>query len=295
MKSNILTDSILILLFLFTIYFLYVLIKDGIKEKPTIRTKEDKVIIISISGFIANFLDALGIGSFATLTAFIKGFKLTNDRVIPGTLNVAGTLPTILEAFIFIKSVTVSPITLVSMIIASVIGGTIGAGLVSKFDEKKIQIIMGIALLIVAILMLASQLGILPVGGTGTGLTGFKLIIAIAVNFILGALMTAGIGLYAPCMALVFALGLSPRVAFPIMMGSCAFLMPVASAKFIKSGAYDLKASIIITILGSIGVLIAGLLVKSLPLKILTWLVIVVVLYTSFSMFRSFRKSGKNL
>jgi hypothetical protein len=44
------------------------------------------------------------------------------------------------------------------------------------------------------------------------------------VNFFLGAIMTAGVGLYAPCMALIFALGMSPKVAFPIMMGSCAFL-----------------------------------------------------------------------
>lgn len=291
MKSNILTDIILTVLIIFTIYFLFVFIKDAVNRKPNIKVKEDKAVVVGISGFIANFLDALGIGSFATLTAFIKGFKLTNDRVIPGTLNVAGTIPTILEAFIFIKSVTVSPITLISMIIAAVVGGTIGAGIVSKFNEKKIQIIMGIALLIVAILMLASQLGFLPAGGDAVGLVGYQLIIAIVVNFILGALMTAGIGLYAPCMALVFALGLSPRVAFPIMMGSCAFLMPAASIKFIKKGAYDVKVSILVTILGSIGVLIAGLLVKSLPLKILTWLVIVVVFYTSFSMFKSFKKA----
>lgn len=78
--------------------------------------------------------------------------------------------------------------------------------------------------------------------------------------------MMVGIGLYAPCMASVFALGLSPRVAFPIMMGSCAFLMPVASIKFIKEDAYDVKATVIISIIGSLGVFIAGLLVKSLPL-----------------------------
>lgn len=102
--------------------------------------------------------------------------------------------------------------------------------------------------------------------------------------------MTLGIGLYAPCMALVFALGMSPKVAFPIMMGSCAFLMPVASAKFVKEGAYDRKASMAITLFGAVGVLIAAYIVKSLPLKILTWLVIVVILYTSVMMFRSATK-----
>lgn len=109
-------------------------------------------------GFIVNFFDALGIGSFATLTTVIKSFKLTNDRVLSGTLNVACTIPTIFEAFIFIKSVNVAPITFMSMIVAAIVGATIGAGVVSKFNEKRIQLIMGIALFIVAIIMLLSQL-----------------------------------------------------------------------------------------------------------------------------------------
>jgi uncharacterized membrane protein YfcA len=124
-------------------------------------------------------------------------------------------------------------------------------------------------------------------GGEAIGLTGAKLIIAIIANFILGAFMTVGIGLYAPCMALVYALGMSPLVAFPIMMGSCAFLMPPASAKFIKEGAYNRKASVAMAIPGAIAVLIAALIVKSLPLDTLRWVVMAVIIYTSFVMLRS--------
>ena len=111
--------------------------------------------------------------------------------------------------------------------------------------------------------------------------------IGIVGNLILGALMTIGIGLYAPCMALVYALGMSPRVAFPIMMASCAFLMPAAGIKFIKEQAYDMKSSIIISITGIFGVLIAAYVVKELPLTMLKWLVVVVILYTSAIMIRS--------
>lgn len=294
MKRDFFTLIILILLALVGLYFLFVLAIDAMKKKDEISFKGKKAMITAGSGFVANFFDALGIGSFATLIALIKSFKLTNDIVLPGTLNVACTIPTIFEAFIFIKSVNVAPITLILMIIAAIVGATIGAGVVSKFNEKRIQIIMGITLFIVAIIMLLSQLKFLPVGGTALGLVGYQLVIAVVVNFILGDLMMVGIGLYAPCMALVFALGLSPRVAFPIMMGSCAFLMPVASIKFIKEDAYDVKATVIISIIGSLGVLIAGLLVKSLPLYILTWLVIIVVFYTSFSMFKSFMTVKKS-
>ncbi|MEI6856399.1 hypothetical protein, partial [Psychrilyobacter sp.] len=134
--------------------------------------------------------------------------------------------------------------------------------------------------------MLAGKLGILPSGGDAVGLTGIKLIIAIIGNFVLGALMTLGIGLYAPCMALVYALGLSPLVAFPIMMGSCAYLMPVATAKFIRAGAYHRGAALWSTIFGSVGVVVAAYLVKSLPISILTWIVIGVVLYTSLNLLK---------
>ncbi len=101
--------------------------------------------------------------------------------------------------------------------------------------------------------------------------------------------MTAGIGLYAPCMALVYALGLSPQVAFPIMMGSCAFLMPPASIRFIKEGAYNRKAAMAMAIPGIVAVLIAAFIVKSLPLDTLRWLVILVILYTATVMLRSAR------
>lgn len=242
-------------------------------------------------GFVTNFFDTLGIGSFAPTTALLKGFKQTKDRVIPGTLNVAMTIPVVMEALIFMKVIEVEPVTLISMLAAAAIGAFVGAGVVSRLPEKTIQVVMGIALFVTGFLMLSGQMGWFPGGGEAIGLSGGKLIIAIVANFVLGALMTAGIGLYAPCMALVYFLGMSPRVAFPIMMGSCAFLMPVASIKFIKEGAYDRKASLAITIGGAVGVLIAAYIVKSLPLNILKWMVICVIFYTSVTMLRAAAKN----
>ncbi|KPU27035.1 permease [Caloranaerobacter sp. TR13] len=269
----------------FGIWFSSVFLRDFMKHKDNLE--DNSWAKVSVIGFITNFFDTLGIGSFAPTTALLRAFKQTKDRVIPGTLNVSCTIPVILEAFIFIKVIKVDTLTLVSMIAAATIGAWLGAGIVSKFPERKVQFIMGIALFVTAFLMFAGQMDWFPGGGEAIGLRGGKLIIAIVANFILGALMTAGIGLYAPCMALVYLLGMSPRVAFPIMMGSCAFLMPVASVKFVKEGAYDRKASMGITIGGVIGVIIAAYIVKSLPLNMLKWLVIAVILYTSLTMIRA--------
>ena len=273
-----------------TLWFSVVFISDFIKHKDNLETHNTWGKVTAI-GFITNFFDTLGIGSFAPTTALLKGFKQVQDRILPGTLNVSCTIPVVLEAFIFITVINMEPLTLVSMLAAATIGAYVGAGIVSKLPEQKVQLVMGVALFITAFLMLAGQMNWMPGGGDAVGLHGTKLVIAVVANFILGALMTAGIGLYAPCMALVYLLGMSPKVAFPIMMGSCAFLMPVASVKFVKEKAYDRRASMGITIGGVIAVFIAAYLVKSLPLNILKWLVIVVIFYTSATMLKSAAKN----
>ena len=248
----------------------------------------------SFVGFFTNFFDTLGIGSFAPTVALNKFTKMgVKEKELPGLLNVAYTLPVICEAIIFTTVIEVEPLTLISMLAAAAAGSYLGAGIIAKMDEIKIQKVMGIALLLTAVLMVLKQLGLMPGGGDAIGLTGVKLVVGVIGNFILGALMSAGIGLYAPCMALVYFLGLSPQVAFPIMMGSCATLMPVGSIKFIKEGAYPRKAALILSISAVVGVFIAAYLVKSLPLDVLTWLVIVVIFYTSASMLFGASKASK--
>jgi uncharacterized membrane protein YfcA len=238
-------------------------------------------------GFFTNFFDTLGIGSFATTTTIYKLKKLVDDRLVPGTLNTGHALPTIAQALIYITIVTVDFTTLVLLIAAAVAGSWLGAGIVSGLSRRAVQIGMGTALLVAAGFMLASQLNLLPGGGEALALTGVKLGIGLAINFVLGALMTLGIGLYAPCMIMVSLLGMSPTAAFPIMMGSCAFLMPVGGLQFVRKGGYDLRAAVGLAIGGIPGVLIAALIVKSLPLYAVRWLVVIVVVYTATMLLRS--------
>ncbi|HLX42260.1 MAG TPA: sulfite exporter TauE/SafE family protein [Bryobacteraceae bacterium] len=238
-------------------------------------------------GFITNFLDTLGIGSYAPTTSIFKLWKLVPDEQIPGTLNVGHAIPTMVEAFIFMAVVQVDVTTLTLMLAAAVLGAWLGAGVVAKWSRRKIQIGMGIALLAMAGFFLAKQLQWIPGGGDLLGLTGAKLALAVAINAILGALMTLGIGMYAPCMILIALMGMNPRAAYPIMMGSCAFLCPVGSVRFIREGRYNLKSALGLAIGGIPGVLIAAFVVKELPLDWVRWLVIVVVIYTAIMMLRS--------
>lgn len=280
-------------LILLVLYFAFIYFSDILKAAKAKKIENKNFITFGIIGFIANFFDTLGVGSFAIITSIVRFFKLTDDRTLPGTLNVSCTIPTALEAIIFLTVIKVDKITLVSMIVAAVLGAIIGADIVAKFDIRKVRIGMGLALIVVAIMMLSGLLKLMPVGGTAEGLTGIKLIIAIVGNFILGALMQLGVGLYAPCMALIYALGMNPLAAFPIMMGSCAFLMPAGSIQFVKKAAYDRKAALAITLFGSVGVLIAAYIVKSLPLNIVKWLVLIIVIYTAIMLLASAHKARK--
>ena len=166
-------------------------------------------------GAITNFFDALGIGSFATTTALFRFLRLVPDRIIPGTLNAGHTLPTVVQAFIYTTMVKVDVLTLFALIAAAVLGAWLGAGIVASWPKRRVQIGMGAALLGAATLMLMTQLNLFPGGGDALGVRGVKLLIGVSVNFLLGALMSLGIGLYAPCMILVSLLGMNPDSRVP--------------------------------------------------------------------------------
>ncbi|HEX5068859.1 MAG TPA: sulfite exporter TauE/SafE family protein [Vicinamibacterales bacterium] len=241
-------------------------------------------------GFVTNFFDTLGIGSFAPTTAVFKFFKIVSDRLIPGTLNVGHTLPTITQAFIYTTIIEIDMTTLILMIGAAVSGSWLGAGIVAGWPKRNIQIGMGLALLVAAGLFTWRNLG-----GEGTvvgtlDLTGVKLALGLLGNFALGALMSLGIGMYAPCMILVGLLGMKASAAFPIMMGSCAFLMPVASARFVQKQAYAFKPAVGLALGGIPAVLIAALIVKELDVTTMRWLVVVVVTIAATMMLRSAAK-----
>ena len=260
---------------LFLIFYLVVVIRGGL-AKPT--------ILQTAIGFVTAFFDTLGIGSFATTTSMYKLWNMVPVKLMPGTLNVGHTLATIAQAFIYTKLVPVDSTTLVLMIVAACAGAWLGVGVVVHWSRRKIQIGMGIALLGAATIFLMQALNLFPGGGDTTALTGVRLWLGLAGNFVLGVLMMLGIGLYGPCMILVSLLGMNPTAAFPIMMGSCAFLMPVASARFVRTRTYQTQAAWGLMLGGVPAVLIAAYLVVSMPIQYVRWLVIVVVVYTSLNM-----------
>lgn len=253
------------------------------------------LISTSITGFVANFLDTLGIGSFAPSSAAFKLTKSVDDILVPGTLNVGDTVPVCVEAFLFFGFVEMDILTLVLMIVASVIGSFVMADIVSKFDRKKVRYALFVGLFILATVVLMKVMAFGPFGTTGTalGLRGWKLVVAVVGNFVFGALMSIGVGLYAPCMAMVLALGMDAGCAFPAMMGSCAYLMAFGNGpKFIAQGRFDMVASWTQAIFGAIGVYVAYTFVSNISLDTLTKVIVVIVYLTAFLYLRDAIKKG---
>lgn len=274
--------------------FIFMLVQACWRKKQSGSFEATPFWPVALIGGIANFLDTLGVGSFAVKTACYKQFKLIDDRVLPGTLNGQCVLPTVTQSLIFVGAVAVEPLTLISMMMAAAAGAAWGARHVASFDRQTIRLVMAISLLVVAGLIFAGLLGLFPVGGDAMGLSGYKLAIALLGNFIFGVLMNVGIGLFAPCMTLVYLLGMNPLAAFPIMMGSTAVLSVFSAGTFIRKGAFDAKAVLAVAIFGPIGVVLAAMLVKSMNMEMLKWLVAFIVIYTSCTMYASWRAARRS-
>jgi uncharacterized membrane protein YfcA len=240
-------------------------------------------------GLIVGFFDTLGIGSFAPTTAVLKLQGRLPDELIPGTLNLGLNAPAFTAMVIMVSAIVIDPVLLMTTVLAAAAGAWFGAGVVSRMPRSAVQLAMGIALLIAGAVFAATNLHWLPGGGVATSLDGWRFAVAVGANFILGALMSVGIGLYAPCMILVTLLGLHPLAAFPIMMGACGLVQPSAGLRFLRSGRYGFGTSIALSLGAVPGVLIAAFLIKTLPLTALRWLVVLVVVYAAGSMLRSYR------
>jgi len=240
-------------------------------------------------GLFTDFLDTLGIGSFAPTTALFKFRRRPADELIPGTLNVGHNSSAFLSTILYVTAVPVDLTLLACAIGSATVGAWLGAGIVSRLPRRTIQLSMGIALLVAATFFVMRNLGAFPPGGTEFSLSGWRFLVAVGVNFVLGALMCIGIGNYAPSVIVFSLLGMHPLAAFPIMMGSDGLVQPVASLGFFRSGRFSHGTSLGLAFGGVFGVLVAFFIVKQLPLTAMRWLIIVVVTYAAVSMLRSAR------
>ena len=275
--------ALLIPLCLAILFFVIVLARAAIERKAAPNTEALGL------GAVVGFFDTLGIGSFALTTTWFKFRRMVPDRLIPPTMLVGLTPPVMVESIIFLTKlgVKVDPVLLFGSAIAVLLGGLMGAPLVARARVWIVQLTVAIGLLLAAIAYAMTNLDLMPLGGTASGLPPLLTVFAIAASFGVGILLNFGVGNYAPTLVVLSLMGMDPRLCFPIMAGGAALMGAGAGARHIQIGQIDLKVVLGLAIGGIPGVLVAAYLVVTMPIELLRWLVFVVVLYAAAVMFRS--------
>lgn len=279
-----LVTVVLALIVVVNLVFGLTLVKDLHTHRHEVWREPGRPPVMALSQMIIYFLSTFGISDFAIGSALYPKAKWVSAKKLPGTLNAACVVPVAVMALAYISSIKVGLPTLALAVIAQVIGAFFGAPIVAKLHPRVIKWGIITGLLVAAALILMGKLGVYPTGGTATSLTGWKLAALGILSLLYGALNNIGIGSFALTMATVYALGMNPGAAFPIMMAACTFSVPIGSVQFIRHDAYARKLTLLSAIFGSIGVLIAVFFVKSLNVGTLQWIVLAVIAYTVVSM-----------
>jgi uncharacterized membrane protein YfcA len=224
------------------------------KQSPVILSLSDYFKLAG-SGVIAFIADTLGIGSFAVNIAMAKCLKIFEDHELPPMVNGAQIIPGVLESLFFMKVVSVDIKTLVTLVLGTCIGGLLGGHIVSRLSKQAIRFMMICCFSLIIGLLVSKQFNLLPVGGQLMALSSSKLVIGFVAMIVCGALTSAGIGLFAMVQGVLFLLGLSPAVAFPIMTTAGAMQQPLTTLVFLKQKKIPLKKTLILSLGGCVGVL----------------------------------------
>ena len=294
-------DAILIILFVIALIFMILDFrdrKDQVKTEMKVggKGKTIKSVIISL---VFTFLDTIGIGCYAPMTACFKIFKITRDKYIPGTLMMGCFGWNTLSALMYIQGISVDSVTLAVTLIVSAIGAYAGGFFIYKLDVNKLRLGMGIVLVIVAVVMVLGILGITGVGGEANGVEGVYLIGLAIIAFALGVLTNIGIGVYAPMLAVVTLFGMQADYAYPLMMGCSSIVTTVTAIHFAQESRkserplYDRKVALWIMLTGWIAVIAGYSVVTSIPLDALKVIIVIVIFYTAAMMiYQGIKKSA---
>ena len=278
---------ILILVVLVNGLFVIRFVLDVLQHKEELKEEPGNPVAMAIVSFFMFFLSTFGISDFAIGSSLYPKAKWVSDKKLPGTLNTECVIPVAVMALAYISSIEVGLLTLVTAIVCQVVGAYVSPRYVTKLPANQIKRFVAAGLFIAAGLILAGKFGIYPSGGELSSLEGGSLILFALLCMLFGALNNIGIGSYALTMATVYAMGLNPSIAFPIMMGACTFSVPIGSMQFIKLDSYSRKITLFTSTFGVLGVLVAAFVVKSLDVSALLWVVVIVVLYSAITMLKS--------
>ncbi|WP_426549098.1 sulfite exporter TauE/SafE family protein [Spiroplasma endosymbiont of Glossina fuscipes fuscipes] len=271
--------------------------------------KQENLFKTSTIGFFGSFTDTIGVGSFVVTVAALNATNSVPDvKKLPGTLNVGLTIPNLLAGTLFVSAIQVELVTLVTLVIAAMVGAFCAAKIVNKVNKKFVALFVAVSLAAAGILMILGQVGLFNTVGT-KGLSGWKLAVGIIAFFVIGGLQSFGVGLYAPALAIVSLLGMETIIVFPIMTCAAGFALPTTAWTFHRDNNYSPKVAYGLLLGGVAGTVTAFFVVfvgiqGGLGVKMndfiyyLKWFAVGVMYYAAFMLFKKYldlRKENINL
>ncbi|MGL5268770.1 MAG: sulfite exporter TauE/SafE family protein [Spiroplasma sp.] len=272
--------------------------------KRVFLDKKEGLFKTASIGFIGSFTDTIGIGSFAVVAAGLNATKsVKNVKNLPGTLNIGLTVPNLLAGTLFVSAIQVELATLISLVVAAMLGSFCAAKIVNKVNRKFIAIFVASCLTTAGILMIFTQFDLFATSRI-RGLQGWKLVVGIIAFFIIGGLQSFGVGLYAPAIAIVSLLGMETIVAFPIMTCAGGFALPTTAWTFHRDNNYSPKVSYGLLIGGVFGTVAAFFIVfvgiqGGFGIKMdsftyyLKWFAIAIMCYAAFMLLKKYLELRK--
>ena len=260
------------------------------KQAPVALSTIDTCKLVG-SGIIAFISDTLGVGSFAVNVALAKLLGTFHDDELPAVNNGAQVIPGTIESLFFMQLIDVDLTTLVTLVLGTCLGGLLGGVIVSQLSKQAIRLAMMCCFLLIIGLLLCHQLNMLPMDGDLIELRSWRLIVGFIAMIVCGALTSVGIGLFAMVQGVLFLLGASPLIAFPIMTTAGAMQQPLTTLVFLQQRKIPLKKTLILSLAGCIGVFITLPLFSHLTISWLHSLLMCILIYNFFAIGRSYLRA----
>lgn len=257
-------------------------------QQPAVLLSKLEIVKLVFSGIISFMADTLGVGSFAVNVALAKLLGTFEDQELPGVNNGAQVIPGAISSFFFMHWLDVDVLTLVTLVAGTAFGGLIGGAVVSRLRKQAIRLTMMFCFFGVIILLLAHQFRWFPLDGDLIELRSWKLVMGFFAMATCGMLTSAGVGLFAMVQGVLFVLGVSPLIAFPVMMTAGAMQQPLTTLVFLQQDKIPLKKTLILSVGGCIGVFITLPIFSHLTISWLHNLLLVILIYNFFAMGRAY-------
>ena len=260
-----------------------------LRQQPRATVSRKDAIRLLGSGMLAFISDTMGMGSFAVNIALAKILGTFSDEELPAMNNGAQLIPGAIESLFFMQFVEVDLTTLVVLVLGTCIGGLLGGGIVSRMGKQTVRLAMIVCFTFIICLLTSNELGLLPVGGTATALYSWKLLLGFFGVMVCGALTSVGIGLFAMVQAVLFVLGVSPLVAFPIMMTAGAMQQPLTTFMFLRNAHnMPIKRILVLSLGGCIGVAITLPVFQYLTVSWLHGLLVLILCFNLIAISRTY-------